>query len=1116
MSLFTLPVSVADLEQLQQGIEFFTDPFQATAAANAINGGTSTVYSYAVQLLASQISLSQVAMADTALMEGVTVPVGDAATPNTLTHLTTQFLPAQVANALANGYNPTVYAAEALGLGLADNAAFNTNYVSLTSAQFVSSVAALTGMNANSIAGWLQNWTNFYTAHPEAGVTAQQAAYGATIGDAIGTALLNPTPIGPGNQPATLPSATFSLLQNQVYNALKLNGEGAYVAGVTLGALPNETPLQGEGSNTPTFTLTVGQDTINQQGQITVNGPLAGIFGNQATLTNGDSITNSGPGSENSVLNATFNGFATANGLNVDAIPTWNIQQTRNGTVTLSGGILGSTNTITGLTVLNYNDNGFGGSLNVGTAALPILPTTGGTFDGFQLTVANADSSGFGAHAVDVAMSKVGFAPVTGSGTIFVTADAVGNDGDAYGIGAGSPTVGFTTWDITSRVAGGPAIPFTNDLRIGADGNSSATKIVLHDDGSNTTLWSAGSDVSGSTNGDWTNVKDANLSDTSGFVTLTGAENGTDGLLNSNTSALLTIEGGKGNSLYDLTSLTAAAVNAAGFSIAGGSSTAGNSIVEFNNAAITGATGPVNITNISVLNDASDSQGGTINMAFWAQQGSPGAGPGLIPLNAAFPLPNGGMVQPGFELLQFLDSASDPSPTLTSDLVIQNAPAMFAINMQDMDTNGHNITVTAGPILNTADHLQVWVSDEGQVPVYTINNYTTTDIFLPTEGSTVILGSTEFVDTPVFTVNNATLNFFDNTHDSGGASDTLKLGNITTAVTPAFTDIGHTSVFLDATAPTTLTDHGAGAFLLGAADASVIDAHTTSELIMFLPDTNTAAGVTVTGSATGTNLLQGTSGTIVLDSAGNGFVGNWGNDHITGGAGADNIFGMGGNDDITLNSASSGVWIAAYKSGAAAAPTGVFVQAITDIVGGAETFVNGYGTDITTVHNFTLGPSGNVLAFHAASWATGAITGGFDFGLTNQLNGAPIVPGDATVQLVSTPGAAPTKDVALDNIATYANATAFNNALHAGGVGDLLFFSGSAGIGPGDQFHVMVAYGTGTGVNIADVDLFNQTGAIQTGDTANPNLTVTAHDVVDLVGTTSLGTLASHNIHFFA
>ena len=107
MSLFALPVSVADLTQLQQGIQFFTNTAEATAEAAAINAdeATESVFTYAAKLIQSNISLSQVAMADTAIMEGGTIPVGDTTTPNTLTFLSTQFLPAQVATAIAHGFN---------------------------------------------------------------------------------------------------------------------------------------------------------------------------------------------------------------------------------------------------------------------------------------------------------------------------------------------------------------------------------------------------------------------------------------------------------------------------------------------------------------------------------------------------------------------------------------------------------------------------------------------------------------------------------------------------------------------------------------------------------------------------------------------------------------------------------------------------------------------------------------------------------------------------------------------------------------------------------------------------------------------------------------------------
>ena len=111
MSLFALPVTVSDLTTLQQGITFSTDTAAATAEAAQINNGADTVCNYAVRLLNSQISGSQVAMAVDLLMFGVTDNVAE------LSKLTNQFLPAQAANAVKFGFNPTVYAAESLRSG---------------------------------------------------------------------------------------------------------------------------------------------------------------------------------------------------------------------------------------------------------------------------------------------------------------------------------------------------------------------------------------------------------------------------------------------------------------------------------------------------------------------------------------------------------------------------------------------------------------------------------------------------------------------------------------------------------------------------------------------------------------------------------------------------------------------------------------------------------------------------------------------------------------------------------------------------------------------------------------------------------------------------------------
>ncbi len=300
---------------------------------------------------------------------------------------------------------------------------------------------------------------------------------------------------------------------------------------------------------------------------------------------------------------------------------------------------------------------------------------------------------------------------------------------------------------------------------------------------------------------------------------------------------------------------------------------------------------------------------------------------------------------------------------------------------------GFNITIwdfATAPNVNTLDTLDLFVSDDGvplklagtlngvnvfqtalYVPQFTVDNYTTVDIVMPWEsvtetlvtnpvgpvtasvavqdyvilGGALLAGAPSFLDQPVVTVTNATLNFFDNHADNGGSppggpSD-LVLGDtnftdtlvpIATALLPA--GIGVTSVAIDATtssnpavASTTINDFGLGSFEIGATNATNLNAQSTSHLVMDLPATlayvatapfgGPATGITVNGSLIGQNLLQGTSGTVVLDfnghnntqlfNAAGGVIGadiatvyedanqalgqGWGNDTLTGGDG---------------------------------------------------------------------------------------------------------------------------------------------------------------------------------------------------------------------------------------
>ncbi len=124
-------------------------------------------------------------MAISAIAEGGTIPVGNSTTPNTLAFLSTQFLPSQVAVGTANGFNPTVYAAQSLGLALAGTTAFQSEWGSFSSDLFKEGVAGATGVQLAALDGWLTYWTGFYTANPGAlhGLSVTQAAYNARRGD---------------------------------------------------------------------------------------------------------------------------------------------------------------------------------------------------------------------------------------------------------------------------------------------------------------------------------------------------------------------------------------------------------------------------------------------------------------------------------------------------------------------------------------------------------------------------------------------------------------------------------------------------------------------------------------------------------------------------------------------------------------------------------------------------------------------------------------------------------------------------------------------------------------------------------------------------------------------
>ena len=581
---------------------------------------------------------------------------------------------------------------------------------------------------------------------------------------------------------------------------------------------------------------------------------------------------------------------------------------------------------------------------------------------------------------------------------------------------------------------------------------------------------------------------------------------------------------------------------------------------------------------------------------------------------------------------------------------------------------GYDITIVQEspvPLVNAQSHLKLWLADDG-VNVYsynysrnggatstlvgtifdasavTIDNYTTADIYLPYESVTgtqnwVVLGSQDptaangyvggFVDQPVVSVplingTSASVNFYDNTVDTGGSPpggpDNLVLGvtNFTTDLAPttveAYWDpqgsIGYATVIMDATSPTTINDFGHGSLEIGATNATNLNAQSTSHLIMDLPGVpqyvgtdglGAAHGITVNGSLLGQNLLQGSSGIVTFDTnghiapansvstSGNGsgvLEGMYpfqdyliGNDTLTGGVGSgvnnayygettntgDNYFPEGGLDTVNeahaaTNTAYDTVWVGMFDvssviTSAGVAPHYVFGQAVTDIVGGVETYVDGYGpgvglsvgtqgpsgstTSLLTINGFLEGntaTTGDILNFDPQDWATSAYAtnvtvDGYhnltDYGLVDAYTGNTITTTNhaailSHVTYVGTSASAgeiinQSTTVIEDGIAGYQNAAQLVKALTTadeGDIGGLTFKANSVE-------HVLIAYNntvTG-GVTIDDVTFVNTTGSTIT-DTAHSGLIVTAVDMVNIIGTAAnpatVGNLSPHNIEF--
>ena len=186
------------------------------------------------------------------------------------------------------------------------------------------------------------------------------------------------------------------------------------------------------------------------------------------------------------------------------------------------------------------------------------------------------------------------------------------------------------------------------------------------------------------------------------------------------------------------------------------------------------------------------------------------------------------------------------------------------MNFNGANMNGHNVTITAGLAnLNAGvDTLKVGLSSVGAVPTFTVNNYTTTDLFV---NGTDTLGSTAFIDNAIPGAPAPTVDI------AGFAlGDNLVLGNVGVGIGPATVQINAAV----GVATAINTNGGLDGWIdMGGTNVMTVDASHAVSLLMEDPGTYIGTALVpfvvnggsdlVGGVVTDANLLQGGMGTVV-------------------------------------------------------------------------------------------------------------------------------------------------------------------------------------------------------------------------------------------------------------
>ena len=1084
-------------------------------------------------------------MAVSAIAESGTIAVGDTATPNTLTFLSTQFLPAQVAFAAANGFNQTVFAAQALGLALAGTSGFQTDWAGLSSSAFVTSVASATGLNASAIQGFLTNWTAFYTANgtPGSSLTITQAAYGATLGDAIGVALLNPTSANLQSVFSTTTANNFSPNAGSglVQNALIDVATGQYTTGVSLGTLPTHTPLQGQGGSGPQgIFLTQGIDTPtsgfaeNASGTPLLNGFTATTAGQvltalpfvtalglaNNTLNTGDDLVATGAAAGTAVLNyTTTSGFTAANppyatGVTTDGVATADVT---NNTPGLVAGFQG---TVTGLTTVDTTNSVF--TVQVGATGQGIdatgavlgnanITNYSGPNGSTVLTAIIASAAGSTANTINVDITGALGARSGGSADKLTFA----NDGGA-GTTA-SPNVSYGTWAITANSA--------EYLQLQQGGVGDANTLTL----SGGAFFAVGAAAAG----DWQKLTDINASgDTAtgfavivtgnsttfasnfeavpGFNTL-GLFGSAAGLLTGNTSLTNFTGSATGTNIVDVSSFTT--TTELGNLTATGNTVDGNNQIILASGVIDAASKAqfAGITDFQHLGDVSAS--GTINQA-------------NLPTSVD-------------EIIYVTASAGTVTIDQTASFFSVDTEQNGLGNALTVDsTTGGTFNVGVGNVIGgaaghvgditvTGDEIFGLYSNGGSIPgmIPTITNLVN-DIYLtpPIAGNETVTITGGTSSTGYGPISDQAV-----TIGTDGTGAIFDFSPVTGALNPfnmSITDANAQTVTL-------VGDTTAGSFLQGySTNASTLDAHTAGDpLIMLGGDANFEAGVTPA-----TSLGNAITGAPV---SGNILIGSLGNDTTTSTStgGGDTIVTDGGGDIISL--AGQGDTIDVFAGVASTAGVVSYTTALGGVAGagnivsdiaGAESAHGGWwglgaGSPLPVALNTVataagFGTSGDSSVVSGAANGTGGTSDVVGFstgawsGFLTDTSGVALTGAHTTVfsNLIGVGGTITTAHANVIDIGvgTFDGAATLANSIAASGI------TLAAAIGTGDH-SFLVAYqnsANGGGVTLADLFVDN-TGGATTLIKGSATEHIAVSDMVELTGV-SAANLAAANVHLIA